>query len=72
MLKPRCISEAEAKLTEELKTIRSRSSVALFDDTLTDDAADAIIMASNAILTDAGMPAGGLTVTRAAFRALSK
>jgi|WetSurSiteA1Bulk_404760.scaffolds.fasta_scaffold00868_7 hypothetical protein len=69
MMKPKSIREAEAKMTEETKAVHDKAGIALFDKTLTDEAADAIILASNAALTAAGMPSGGLTLTRAVFRA---
>ena len=69
MMKPKSIREAEAKMTDDTKAMQDKAGVALFDKTLTDEAADTIILASNADLAAAGMPAGGLTLTRAAFRA---
>jgi hypothetical protein len=66
MMKPENIRKAE---TEETKALACKASAALNDKTLTDDQADAIITECNRQQTALGMPAGGLTVSRAAYRA---
>ena len=66
MMRPRSIREAEAKMGDDTK---AKAKAALFDRALTDEAADAIISECNMALTAAGMPSGGLILTRAAFRA---
>ena len=65
MMRPAALRAVD---TEETKTISQRSFAALTDESLTDEAADAIICECNRQLTTAGMPAGGLTVSRAVWR----
>ena len=66
MMKPASIRAVE---TEATKAISVRAFAAQTDSTLTDEQADAIIADCNRQLTAAGMPSGGLKVSRAQYRA---
>jgi hypothetical protein len=66
MMKPRNIAAVE---TEETKALSAKAFAALNDKALTDDQADAIVAECNRQQTALGMPATGLTVSRAAYRA---
>ena len=66
MMKPQNLKKAE---TEETKALSAKAFAALSDKSFTDDQADAVVTECNRQQTALGMPAGGLTVSRAAYRA---
>lgn len=66
MLAPRSIRNAE---TEETKAISKKAQDILFDKLISDEDADKAISEYNAKLTALGIPAGGLTISRAKAKA---